>query len=465
MPRGYSDIYLLCSTPPPTSKHAKETVTEVFDKTDKHSELKQTASEGKAETKSKSDKEAKAQKTDKEKEVKPEKAEKKSESKLDAKSEAKAEKTEKQEVKAEEAQEVKTEAKSKKKVKKEVSFDGSIPISAAVASATLASIPESNPTPAPVSHPKPIGPPPGFKIDAAKPSNAKAAAKLRESSDSGSNYSSEASESESTPTPNGFTRKKDNTSESAASVWNYGLNRSTDVPPPPGWNPPPPSADHWAAGPQTKSADMPDIEQFDPWAENAALGIVDLLLKDNSEEGASNGAAQGSAKSSQGHPVHAHHQSSSTPKFAVPSIPPPDYHHWQAPITTTRTQRSRFDFAREEDDPSNTPASTSSPTPTSAPNGLATSSGIPPTTTQNAALNSSTGGLNTSSSGISPTTTTTLLSSSTSGLNTSTGGLNLGMFPNLVDPGIVAAKPASKTILGMTQQFFSCHQSFVTSVI
>lgn len=215
---------------------------------------------------------------------------------------------------------------------------------------------------------------------------------------------------------NGILRHQDTSPEPSNSVWNYGLNRSTDVPPPPGWNPPTASVDPWGnntSKPQAKAAnDLPDMELYDPWAESTALGIVDLLLKDN-PEGAANGAA---AKNTQAHPnMHTQNQA---PKFAVPSIPPPDFHHWQAP---TRAQKSRFDFAREEDDPASAT--------NNAINGLITSAGI------NAVL---------------PTPTSNINPLSNSGTGISNNGLHAssglgvgGLFP-LADPGIVAAKPASK---------------------
>lgn len=299
-------------------------------------------------------------------EAKAEKSEPKVEARLDIKEPAKAE------VKVE-AKETKTEGKSsKRKIRKDVSFTETTP--------TTSPIPEPVHTTPTMTHAKPIGPPPGFKIDAAK----QGIAKMNSGGDGGSSSSSETENM-------GITRHGDRsslTSSSETSAWNYGLKRSGDIAPPPGWNPPASAVDPWTklTQPQTaKSTDLPDMEQFDPWADNAALGIVDLLLKDNAEEGATSKAAH------QANPALAHLQT--PPTFAVPSIPPPDF-HWQTPIAAPgRTQRSRFDFAREEDDPSSTAA-----------------------TTSNGAIN----------------TTST--------------------FP-LLDPGIVAAKPASKT-MGM-QSFLS----------
>jgi chemotaxis protein histidine kinase CheA len=355
----------------PVGKGTKEP-SEVTDKSDKAVEPKSTASDGKSEPKAEAKAESKT-------EVKPEpkadaktekeKAESKVEARLDIKESPKAEvKAEaKAEVKAD-TKEAKAEGKSKRKIKKEVSFEVPRTTSPRTTSPALT---ESQTTPT-MTHAKPIGPPPGF---AAK------AIKLNPSLESGNSSSSETESA-------GIPRHNDRSSLSSSaemSAWNYGLKRSTDIGPPPGLFPPAAPADPWGKlAPQAAKSDIPEIEQFDPWAENTALGIVDLLLKDNSEEASAKATHQIS-------PTLAHLQTQAPPAFAVPSIPPPDF-HWQPQITpTSRAQRSRFDFAREEDDP------------------LATTTPHAPAT--NGVLNT-----------------------------------NVSAF-HLVDPGIVAAKPASKSAI------------------
>lgn len=310
------------------------------EKVDTKAEAKETKTESKAEAKA----EAKADSKAESKAAKAEALESKAEPKLDLKAEAKPDTK----------SETKQETKSKKKIKKEVSFE----------------YPAPSTTPPPsLSSSKPIGPPPGFKLDAAKPTNKIGAV----------DGNSSSSETESILSRD--SGRSSLTSSSETSVWNYGLKRSGDIAPPPGWNPPTTASDPWGkVGTQAKSTDIPEIEQFDPWADNTAIGIVDLILKDNSEDGAANGTAAGK---SQLHSSLPHLQTQTPPTFAVPSIPPPDF-HWQTPLSSTRSQRSRFDFAQEEDDAS---------------------------------------------------------ASATNGINLPPG------FP-LVDPGIVAAKPASKSSLG-----------------
>lgn len=369
-------INTLCRPVAPSGKSPKEPA-EATDKSDKAAEPKSTASEGKSEPKAEVKAESKAEtkaepkaelKAEPKADVKTEKAEPKVEARLDIKEPAKEVKTE--------AKDAKAEGKVKRKIKKEVSFE--IPPAPRTTSPrnTSPTPTESQTTPT-MTHAKPIGPPPGF---AAK------AVKVNPTLESGSSSSSETESL-------GIARHKDRsslTSSSETSAWNYGLKRSTDIAPPPGLFPPSAPMDSWAKlAPQAAKSDIPEIEQFDPWAENTALGIVDLLLKDNSEEASK--AAQ------QAIPTLAHIQTQSPPTFAVPSIPPPDF-HWQPQITpTSRAQRSRFDFAREEDDPS----ATANPIPTT-----------------NGALNSS------------------------------------GSAFQLVDPGIVAAKPASKSSVGMFTPLF-----------
>ena len=320
-------------------------------------EPKSTASEGKLEAKAESKAEAKAEsKADPKADANAEKPEAKVEARLEARLDIKEPKSE---IKSE-TKEVKAEGKAKRKMRKEVSFE---------AGQTTPPTSESHTTPT-INHAKPIGPPPGFKIDAAK----QGIARMNSGLDGGSSSSSETENM-------GITRHSDRsslTSSSETSAWNYGLKRSSDIAPPPGWNPPASSIDPWTklTSQTAKSIDIPEMEQFDPWAENTALGIVDLLLKDNADEGTISAKA-----THQANPALAHIQAQAPPTFAVPSIPPPDF-HWQQQIAPTRAQRSRFDFAREEDDPS---------------------------TAINGTLNAS------------------------------------GGFP-LADPGIVAAKPASKSM-------------------
>ncbi len=242
-------------------------------------------------------------------------------------------------------QEVKTESKLKKKSKKEVAFESS----SAPAAMDM-------PTSTGLGHSKPIGPPPGFKIESANPANAIIS--------SGSDDSASSSDE---TVPNGLANALSSEGTNGilsfsetASVWSYGLNRSSDVPPPPGWNPPTTAVDPWAklsaslpaststipttTSTQTKSSEPHDIE-FDPWVDNTAMGFVDLLLKDNSDDAATSGMV--AAAKAQIHPLHTVQQTQ--PKFAVPSIPA-DF-HWQ-PQIAPRAQRSRFDFAREEEDAS-----------------------------------------------------------------------------------------------------------------